>query len=53
MSGLTDGANGMPSYAHSLSLAQRRLLTDYLRGVAWRGRPGGGARFAVSLPLAD
>jgi mono/diheme cytochrome c family protein len=38
--GLVEGANGMPSYAHELSPAQRALLTDYLLRMAWTRSPG-------------
>jgi mono/diheme cytochrome c family protein len=41
LSGLVEGANGMPSYA-DLGRRERRLLTDYLLAVGWRRHGAGG-----------
>ncbi len=35
---MVEGANGMPSYAHRLTVRQRRAMADYLLRVAWGGR---------------
>jgi mono/diheme cytochrome c family protein len=39
LQGMTEGANGMPSYERRLTLVQRKLLADYLLRVAWQHGP--------------
>jgi mono/diheme cytochrome c family protein len=38
LAAMVEGANGMPSYAHRLTVRQRGALADYLLRVAWGRR---------------
>jgi mono/diheme cytochrome c family protein len=36
LQGMVEGANGMPSYAHRLTVREREALAGYLLRVGWR-----------------